>query len=332
MPSDRETLLDMGFSSAKVTIALHKTSNSGLQPAMDWLFAHAEDPEPTEEEVAKIVSNQGSTLGGSTGDAANTGEPSDEGEISAEQATAQSLKCDDCGKIFRDSNGAQLHAMRSQHQNFSESTDIIKPLTAEEKAAKLVELQARLTQRREEKRKQEEEERKKQEKVRRVTGKEMTQLKEKIKEQEMQKALEAKKKEKEEEKRAREKIKAQIEADKKERARKRCSLQAEERKHGVSNQQSLPTSPTVATPAPSVGAATYTQSRLQIRDPTLPPITQSFPIATPLSEVYSFVSSKINKPVGTFKLAMTFPRKLLESGPETLESVGLVPSGVLVVQ
>lgn len=144
----------------------------------------------------------------------------DEGIITAEQATAQSLKCDDCGRLLRDAAAAEFHAVKSGHTNFSESTEAIKPLTEEEKKAKLAELQAKLAAKREEKRRLEAEEVKGREKIRRATGKEMTELKERIKEQEMQKALEAKKREKEEERKAREKIRAQIEADKRERARK----------------------------------------------------------------------------------------------------------------
>lgn len=48
-----------------------------------------------------------------------------------EQAAAipNSLQCDECLKKFRNSVTAEFHATRSGHTNFSESTDIIKPLT-----------------------------------------------------------------------------------------------------------------------------------------------------------------------------------------------------------
>ncbi len=55
----------------------------------------------------------------------------EDGVIAAQ--TAKSLKCEDCGKILRDENAAQLHAMKTEHTNFSESTEAIKPLTPEEK-------------------------------------------------------------------------------------------------------------------------------------------------------------------------------------------------------
>ena len=44
---------------------------------------------------------------------------------------------------------AELHAAKSGHVNFSESTEVIKPLNEEEKKAKLAELQARLLAKRE---------------------------------------------------------------------------------------------------------------------------------------------------------------------------------------
>jgi len=56
---------------------------------------------------------------------------------------------------------AEIHANRTQHVNFSESTEVIKPLTAEEKAIKLQELQERLAQKKLERLQREKEEEKK---------------------------------------------------------------------------------------------------------------------------------------------------------------------------
>jgi hypothetical protein len=149
------------------------------------------------------------------------------GEINAEQATAQSLKCDDCYKLFKDgfsfqysfclASAAEVHAMKTSHSNFSETTDMIKPLSPEEKAKKVQELQERLKSRREARLLREAEEEKAREKIRRRTGKEIAESREKFQELEMKKAMEARKKEKEEDRLAKEKIRAQIEADRKER-------------------------------------------------------------------------------------------------------------------
>jgi uncharacterized UBP type Zn finger protein len=91
---DKSILLDMGFPEAKVIKALKKTKNAGLQPAIDWLAAHPDDAESDTE-------------------------MQDDGEITANEATAQSLKCDDCGKLLRDATAAELHAVRTKHTNFS---------------------------------------------------------------------------------------------------------------------------------------------------------------------------------------------------------------------
>ncbi len=38
-----------------------------------------------------------------------------------------------CGKLLKDSDAATAHAMRTNHSSFSECTDVLKPLSAEEK-------------------------------------------------------------------------------------------------------------------------------------------------------------------------------------------------------
>ena len=107
--------------------------------------------------------------------------------------------------------------MKTGHKNFSETTEIIQPLSPEEKALKVLELQERLKVRREARLLREAEEEKAREKIRRRTGKEIAESREKFQELEMKKAMEARKREKEEDRIAKEKIRAQIEADRKER-------------------------------------------------------------------------------------------------------------------
>ena len=43
-----------------------------------------------------------------------------------------------CGKLLRTTEAAELHANRTGHANFSESTDEIKPLSADEKEKQMV--------------------------------------------------------------------------------------------------------------------------------------------------------------------------------------------------
>jgi uncharacterized UBP type Zn finger protein len=78
MSDDKSQLIAMGFVEAVVVKALKKTGNAGLQPALDWIVANPNDDGKMEEA------------------------PEDDGEVTEE--SAQSLKCDDCGKLLRDAS------------------------------------------------------------------------------------------------------------------------------------------------------------------------------------------------------------------------------------
>lgn len=95
----------------------------------------------------------GRKLGDSSALSPGTGKGMDDTDDNAvtestESGTAHSLQCDECGKKLRDATAAQHHAERTQHTQFSESTDVIKPLSAEEKAEKLKLIQERLAAKR----------------------------------------------------------------------------------------------------------------------------------------------------------------------------------------
>ncbi|KAJ3280033.1 Thioredoxin domain-containing protein 2, partial [Rhizoclosmatium sp. JEL0117] len=213
--SDKNVLVEMGFAESRVVAALKATGNAGLQPAMDWLFANPDESFMDVEESSGTAKAEGSA--GVASNETGAAEGNDDAITEAE-ATAASLKCDDCGRLLRDAAAAEFHAVKSGHQNFSESTQVIKPLTEEEKKAKLEQLKIKMAQKKEEKRLAEIEESKAKEKVRRTTGKEMVEMKEKMAELELKKAAEQKKREKEEDRIAKAKIKAQIELDRKDRA------------------------------------------------------------------------------------------------------------------
>lgn len=61
---------------------------------------------------------------------------------------AQSLVCNECGKKFRSQAQAEFHASKTEHVDFSESTEEIAPLTEEEKTAKLEALREKLAAKR----------------------------------------------------------------------------------------------------------------------------------------------------------------------------------------
>ncbi|KAI1316218.1 hypothetical protein EDD11_010328 [Mortierella claussenii] len=307
--------------------ALRATKNAGLQPAMDWLVEHSEDADiddPVQEHV-------GGALGASTSSAAGGSEDSEEKEgdvIQDGEQTAQSLVCQDCGMILRNSDAAQRHAMRTEHVNFAESTQAIKPLTEEEKQAKLAELKQRLAEKRAAKAQADKEDQKILEKIRRKAGQDLTEVKAKLEEKEMKKLVEAKKREKEQDRLAKATIKAKIEADKAERARKKQEATA-----GLQQAQAQASAAAAAeaAAAASAPAKVYTETRLQIRQPEgQQPIVHTFQASDKLSAVYDFLRPHRQ---GDFKLMTTFPRKVLDGDnlEKTLNDLQLVPSGALAV-
>ncbi|KAJ8651948.1 hypothetical protein O0I10_012468 [Lichtheimia ornata] len=329
MASDIDTLVDMGFSRVKVQKAWKATNGAGLQPAMDWLLAHPEVSDEPDEDTAPqaLGSSSSSNPSQPTSEAPKE---SEEGEIKEGEQTAQSLVCNDCGKLFRDAATAERHAIKTSHQNFSESTQAIAPLTEEEKQAKLAELKARLAEKRAAKAREEAEERRQSEKIRRKTGQEISVARQQMEEKEMKKAMEAKRREKEADKLAKAKIKAQIEQDKKERQAKReaAKLAAQEQKEQQAAAASSSSSAAAAAPA---AKKEYNEARLQFRVPGIAPITQTFPADTTLQQVHEFLQSKgCNQP---FALSMTFPRKTFggDDLDKTLKELNLVPSSALIL-
>lgn len=127
--------------------ALKASNNAGLQPAMgtfewasnatvviDWLIAHADDAETENSMDAQeeegwflrylfecTITNNFASL--------NDSDLVLVLEIGISDLTANSLVCDECGRMLRHTDAAQLHAHKTGHQNFSQSTEIIKPLT-----------------------------------------------------------------------------------------------------------------------------------------------------------------------------------------------------------
>ena len=91
-------------------------------------------------------------------------------KMGGDEPVAQSIKCSECGKVFRTSATASFHAERSGHQDFEESTEEIKPLTEEEKKAKLAELRQKLAEKRAAQSKVDEKEARANEAIRRKAG------------------------------------------------------------------------------------------------------------------------------------------------------------------
>jgi UBX domain-containing protein 1/4 len=99
----------MGFPEHRAQRALVYAPQPGLEACINWLMEHQEDAdidEPLSAEALQVgVGGEGSAE-----------------EQAAAAAAAASLKCDDCGALLRDTTAAELHAHKTGHSNFSEST------------------------------------------------------------------------------------------------------------------------------------------------------------------------------------------------------------------
>jgi len=167
---------------------------------------------------------------------------------------------------------------------------------------------------------------------RRELGKQMAELKADREEQEAKEAAIQRKKDKAEEKIAREKVKAAIEQDRLDRKVKYDAEKkvADEKKAEVERNRMIE----AAAEAEASAVARASISRLQFRLPDGRSQTKQFPAETPLSEVYSFVSSEVVDSVfGKFSLKTTFPRHSLDTLPKdsSLRSLSLVPSATVLV-
>jgi len=343
MPSDRDTLLGMGFDPARVEWALKATGGKGLQPAMDHILANEGDPVPDLNAVSETSSNR-----------APPDQPMDEDEddlealrslgvkgaaaaaaaaaASASEAEARSIKCSQCGKIFKNTALANFHAEKGGHDQFEESTEEVKPLTEEEKKQKLEELKEKMAAKRALKAAEDAKEAKANEAIRRKAGKDMNQIREELKLKEVQKEVEMKKREKLEDARARAAVKAQIEADRKALAEKKAMEKA-------IREGRLDTTAPVEVPKPAVAATSsagrdFKDTRLQIRMSTGgQPYTMTLPSDAPLREVAEYLAAQdLAIDVETVTLAQHFPRKTFTPADfsKTLRDLGLTPSAVLI--
>ena len=107
-------VIEMGFDAQRVDWALH-AAPGGLEQALNHLEEHQDEPVPNWR--AQDAS-----------------------------AAAASIKCNDCGKFFRNMDLAMYHAEKSGHEAFEESSEEIKPLTPEEREARLAECECRADQ------------------------------------------------------------------------------------------------------------------------------------------------------------------------------------------
>lgn len=183
-----KTLIEeMGFTKLRAQKGLLFSSQGTVESAVEWLMEHQDD--------------------------ADIDEPIPEGATQK----AQSYKCNDCGKILSNMANLELHANKTGHSDFQESTEAVKPLTAEEKEAKIVEIKALLKAKRAQREEAEKVDHVEREKQRRFMGKEMTKTREQMEIEQRKRDAQARRKEKQDAKRERERIRRELEKDKLER-------------------------------------------------------------------------------------------------------------------
>lgn len=244
---------------------------------------------------------------------------------------AKSLICNECGKRFRGAAQAEYHATKTEHTDFSESTEEIAPLTEEEKKAKLEELKQKLSVKRAAQVEQDKIDKKRNEEINRKKTKESQDLKEQLKVKEQIKDAEKKRKEKLEDIEAKKRIQAKIAADKEERRLRNEREKAERAGATTTSALAAPVSVAAAAAPSSKPASEYTETRLRLQTPA-GNIMKTFPVNTTLFEVASLVGDQIGRDVESF--TQTFPTKVFnnEFFGETLKDLKLVPSASLIVK
>ncbi|KAL8833685.1 MAG: hypothetical protein Q9170_004130 [Blastenia crenularia] len=316
MPSDLDTLLEMGFDKPKAELAIKRTR--GLQGALEWLEVNQD------KSYEEIVTTSGDP---SKADDDPNAEPAplQPGE------QARSLVCNECGKRFRSQAQAEFHASRTQHVDFSESQEEIAPLTEEEKTTRLEELRQKLAEKRAGTSEQDKLDKKRNEEIRRKSTRETQDIKEDLKKKEQLKEAAAKRKEKQGEIDAKARIKAKIAADKEERRVRAEKEKAERQGRAAPEVAEASSAATTSGPVESKPASAYTEARLRLQT-SAGNLQKTFPVTTTLFEVAAAVKQETGTEVQSF--TQNFPKKTFDAIDfgANLKELGLVPSASLIVR
>lgn len=288
-----------------------------VQNAIDWLDRNAD------KSIDELKASDSASATISTKNSTEDGAPAlKPGEV------AQSLKCNDCGKQFRSTAQAEFHASRTDHQDFSESTEEIAPLTEEQKAQKIEELKKRRDLKRAEQNEADKVANRRNEEIRKKSTKEQQEAKEELARKEQYKDAAKKRKEKQDDIDAKKRIQAKIAEDKAERKRKADIEKAAREGRPAAASAEPPPATTPAAPKP---VAAYTESRLRLQTPN-GTMQKTFPVQTTLFEVAQAAAEE--KGVQVQQLVQTFPKKVFDEADFglTLKEAGLVPSSSLLTK
>ncbi|CAB9512988.1 Thioredoxin H2 [Seminavis robusta] len=189
-PSIVKTLTDdMGFPLIRAQKGLLNGNARTVDAAIEWLTEHQDDANI--DDPIPLAPKDG--------------------------VVAQSYKCNECGKILSNMANLELHANKTGHSDFEESTTLVKPLTPEEKEKKIAEIKELLKLKRAEREEIEKVDDVEREKSRRTMGKEMAKTREQMDREQRKRDALQRKREKEAARRERERIRAELEKDKLER-------------------------------------------------------------------------------------------------------------------
>jgi hypothetical protein len=186
-PAAMATLTEqMGFSLLRAQKGLLYAPFTTVESAVEWLMQHQDDDDidfPIPDKIEK----------------------------------AQSYKCNECGKVLSNMANLEMHANKTGHSDFEESTLLVQPLSEEEKVAKIAEIKELLKKKRGEREELEKVDSVDQEIKRRSMGKEMAKTKEQMDHESRKRDTVLRKREKDAFKKERSRIRAELEKDKLER-------------------------------------------------------------------------------------------------------------------
>ncbi|KAK1824228.1 hypothetical protein LTR12_001294 [Friedmanniomyces endolithicus] len=308
MSTDLDQLVDMGFDREKSEMALKKSGN--LPSAIDWLDKNSEKTmEDLNEETAAAA-----------GDAENPGQQ------------AMSMVCNDCGRKLRNMAAAQFHAEKTGHDDFSESTEEIAPLTAEEKKQKLQELKEKLAEKRAGQASEDVVTRKRNEQINKKHTRETEDVKEELRKKEQIKEAQKKRQEKLDDVAAKKRAKDRIEADREARRQKTEQEKAMRANPDAYNPGAPTTSSTAAAAAPKT-TTNHSEARLRLQTPG-GNVMKTFPASTTLFEVAHALGPLEATGQQASSFTTTFPKKVFEATDfgMTLKEAGMVPSAALIVR